>query len=323
MVLSTAERDSVSVVQPSLTIADLQGSSKRRGRETRMRILFRSAALLSVVISGLILFTLIRGAIEFLRLVPIGDLIDSAKTPGWFPRRERFDLPTVVIGSVIMGAIAMIVAVPFGLGTAIYLAEYASPRTRKLLKPIIEVLAGMPSVVVGFFALKFIAPELVQPIFHPDKVQNMLAAGMGIGILIIPIMASVSEDALSSVPSSLREASYAVGARKSSTVAKVVLPAAVSGIVAAFIIAVSRAIGETMVATMAGGLDGSGARATSPLDPGLSITAALTNAAGGTDGVNGGAPYQVLFFLGLLLFAMTMILNLVGDRFVRRVRQKY
>ena len=136
-------------------------------------------------------------------------------------------------------------------------------------------------------------------------------------------MASVSEDALSAVPMSLREASFAVGARKSSTVTKIVLPAAISGIVAAFIITISRAIGETMVATMAGGLDGSGARATNPLDPGLSLTAAMTNASGGSDNVVAGAPFQVLFFLGLLLFLVTMILNLIGNKFVRRVRQKY
>jgi phosphate transport system permease protein len=288
-----------------------------------MRLLFRLAAVTSVVVSGLILFTLVRGALNFLADVPFSQLIDDSTSPGWFPRRERFDLPTVVLGSVIMGSIAMVVAVPFGLCTAIYLSEYASPRVRKIVKPVIEVLAGIPSVVVGYFALKFIAPDIVQPLFDPDKVQNMMAAGMGIGILIIPIMASVSEDALSAVPQSLREASYGVGARKSSTVAKVVIPAAVSGIVAAFIIAVSRAIGETMVATMAGGLDGSGARATSPLDPGLSITAALTNAAGGTDQVKAGPAYEVLFFLGLVLFLATMTLNLIGDRFVRRVRQKY
>jgi phosphate transport system permease protein len=313
----------VSTTPATLSVGDLLGDKKRRGREARMRLLFRLAAVTSVVISALILFTLIRGALTFLDAVPLSDLVDDAVSPGWFPRRERFDLLTVIYGSVIMGSIAMVVAVPFGLGTAIFLSEYASPRLRKVVKPVIEVLAGIPSVVVGYFALKFIAPELVQPLFNPDKVQNMLAAGIGIGILIIPIMASVSEDALSAVPQSLREASYGVGARKSSTVSKVVIPAAVSGIVAAFIIAISRAIGETMVATMAGGLDGSGPRATNPLDPGLSITAALTNAAGGTDQVKSGPTYQVLFFLGLVLFVITMGLNMIGDRFVRRVRQKY
>jgi len=288
-----------------------------------MHAFFLIAASTSVVISALILYTLIDGAIDFVREIPFGQLIDRSTQPGWFPRRERFDLPTVLLGTMIMSLIAMVVAVPLGLGTAVFLSEYASGRTRRIIKPIIEVLAGMPSVVVGYFALKFIAPDIVGPLFNPDKVQNMLAAGMGIGILTIPIMASVSEDALSAVPGSLREASFGVGARKSSTVVQVVLPAAVSGIVAAFIITISRAIGETMVATMAGGLDGSGARATNPLDPGLSLTAAMTNASGGSDNVVAGAPFQVLFFLGLLLFLLTMFLNLIGNRFVRRVRQKY
>ncbi len=151
----------------------------------------------------------------------------------------------------------------------------------------------------------------------------MLAAGVGIGILVIPIMASISEDALRSVPDALREASYGVGARRSTTVIRVVIPAAVSGLVAAFIIAVSRAIGETMVATMAGGLDGSGPFAWQPTDPGLTMTAAMTNAAGGTDNVVDKASFDVLFFVGLVLFLLTLGLNLVGDRFVRRVRQKY
>jgi phosphate transport system permease protein len=288
-----------------------------------MKLTFQLAAFGSIVISALIVYTLVDGAIDFLRLIPFSDLIDDAKSPGWFPRRERFDLPTVVLGTLIMSSVAMLVAVPLGLGTAIFLSEYAAPRTRRVIKPIIEVLAGLPSVVVGYFALKFIAPDIVANLFDPDKIQNMTAAGLGIGILIIPIMASISEDALASVPQALREASYGVGARKSTTTLKIVLPAAVSGIVAAFIIAVSRAIGETMVATMAGGLDGSGARATDPLDPGLSITAALTNAAGGSDQALIGAPVKVLFFLGLLLFVLTMILNIIGDVFVRRVRQKY
>ena len=189
----------------------------------------------------------------------------------------------------------------------------------------IEVLAGIPSVVVGFFVLNWVAPELVNQFFdQPPGAKSMLAAGIGIGILVIPIMASVSEDALSSVPNSLREASYGCGARKVSTVLRVVVPAAVSGIVAAFIIAISRAIGETMVATMAGGYDGSGPyTGLNPLNPGLSMTAAMTNAAGGTDSTQGGAAFEVLFLVGLLLFVMTLVLNLIGDRFVQRVRQKY
>jgi phosphate transport system permease protein len=246
-----------------------------------------------------------------------------SKAPGWFPRRERFDLLTIFTGSVIMGMIAMLVAFPLGLGTAVYLSEFAPSKVRKVLKPIVEVLAGIPSVIVGYFALKFIAPNIVTPIFSPDQPRNMLVSGLAIGVLVVPIMASVSEDALRAVPSSLREASYGIGARKSTTTIRIVIPAAVSGIVAAFIIATSRAIGETMVAAMAGGRDGSGPRTFNPLEPGLTMTAAMTNAAGGTDQVNSGAPFQVLFFVGLLLFLMTMVLNIIGDRFVQRVRQQY
>ena len=218
----------------------------------------------------------------------------------------------------------MFVAVPFGLGTAIYLSEYASRRVRSVVKPIIEVLAGIPSVIVGFFALKVIAPDFVDPIFNPTTSRNMLVAGLGIGILVIPIMASLSEDALSAVPGSLREASYGVGAKRVTTVTKVVIPAAVSGLVAAFIISVSRAIGETMVATMAGGFDGSGPyTGWNVLEPGLTMTAAMTNAAGGTDAVKAGPAFEVLFFVGLLLFLITLGLNSIGAAFVNRVRQKY
>ncbi|MFM7490405.1 MAG: phosphate ABC transporter permease subunit PstC [Actinomycetota bacterium] len=290
-----------------------------------MRVALGGAAMVTVVISALILFVLFRGAIDFFRSIgwDFGILVDDSKAPGWFPRRERFDLLTIVLGSIVMGLVAMIVAVPLGLGTAVYLSEYAPPRVRRVVKPAVEVLAGIPSVIVGYFALKFIAPNIVDPIFSPDQPRNMLVAGMAIGVLVVPIMASICEDALRAVPMSLREASFGVGARKSTTTIRVVLPAAVSGIVAAFIIASSRAIGETMVAAMAGGRDGSGPRVLSPLDPGLTMTAAMTNAAGGTDQVKAGAPFQVLFFVGLLLFLLTMSLNMIADRVVRKYRQKY
>lgn len=305
-----------------LTVSDLRGNTKQRRRERSMRIAFQSAALLTMVISLLILFVLVRGAFNFLNEIDwdLSVLSDN----GWFPRRSRFDLRTILVGSVVMGSVAMLVAVPFGLGTAVYLSEYAPPRVRKVVKPIIEVLAGVPSVIVGYFVLRFIAPEFVSRVFDPTNERNMLAAGLGIGILVIPIMASVSEDALRSVPDSLREASYGIGARKINTVVRIVIPAAVSGLVAAFIIAISRAIGETMVATMAGGLDGSGPFAGwRPTEPGLTMTAAMTNAVGGTDQDVGGAPFQVLFFVGLLLFLLTLALNVVGAKFVNRVRQAY
>jgi len=309
-------------LEPLLTVADLQGSAKQRRAEKVSRLLFQGAALTSVVISLLIVFVLFRGAFNFLSLVEwdLSLLSDN----GWFPRRERFDLRTILVGSMVMGAVSMLVAVPFGLGVAIYLSEYASPRVRRIVKPIVEVLAGIPSVIVGYFVIRFVAPDVVGTIFNPTNVNNMLAAGIGIGILVIPIMASVSEDALAAVPSSLREASYGIGARKFDTVVSVVIPAAVSGLVAAFIIAVSRAIGETMVATMAGGFDGSGLfEGWEPTNRGLTMTAAMTNAVGGTDQDIGGPSFEVLYFVGGLLFVITLVLNSIGNRVVGRVREKY
>lgn len=309
-------------MEPLLTIAELQGSAKQRRAEKVSRLLFQGAALTSVVISLLIVFVLFRGAFNFLSLIEwdLSLLSDN----GWFPRRERFDLRTILVGSMVMGAVSMLVAVPLGLGVAIYLSEYASPRVRRIVKPIVEVLAGIPSVIVGYFVIRFVAPDVVGTIFNPTNVNNMLAAGIGIGILVIPIMASVSEDALAAVPSSLREASYGIGARKFDTVVSVVIPAAVSGLVAAFIIAVSRAIGETMVATMAGGFDGSGLfEGWQPTNRGLTMTAAMTNAVGGTDQDIGGPSFEVLYFVGGLLFVITLVLNSIGNRVVGRVREKY
>ena len=196
-----------------------------------MRLLFTAAAALSIVISILIVVTLAQGSRAVSSPTSNGAVcgVREATSPGWFPRRDRFDLRTIVFGTLIMSGIAMLVAVPLGLGTAAYLSEYATPRVRRVVKPVIEVLAGIPSVVVGYFALFFLAPDVVDWVFRPDQLKNQVVAGLGIGILVIPIMAAVSEDALSAVPGSLREASYGVGGTKVSTVIRVVFPAAISG----------------------------------------------------------------------------------------------
>ncbi|MBK9179525.1 MAG: phosphate ABC transporter permease subunit PstC [Acidimicrobiales bacterium] len=303
-----------------LTVHDFRYSARRRRKESIVRGLVGAAAVLSIVISVLIVLSLIGEAWRFFSTVPLADLW----TIGWFPRRGLFDVKTIFVGSLIVTGIAMIVAAPLGLGTAIYLAEYAHPQVRKWLKPALEVLAGIPSVVLGFFALTFISPELVQKIFSGANLFNFLAAGIGVGILTIPLVASISEDALRSVPSSLREASYGVGARKITTTLRVVVPAAVSGLVAAFIVAVSRAIGETMVVAIAAGATGGSLFSTDPLQPGQTMTAAMASLAAGTDQLKGGSiAYQSLFFVGLLLFLITLVLNVVATRFVERVRQKY
>jgi phosphate transport system permease protein len=248
----------------------------------------------------------------------------SLWTTGWFPRRGLYDVKTLLVGSLLVTAIAMVVAVPVGLGAAVYLAEYASTRVRRVLKPALEILAGIPSVVLGFFALTWISPQIVQRVSDDASLFNLAAAGIGVGILTVPLVASISEDAMRSVPDSLREASAGMGARKITTTVTIVVPAAVSGLVAAFIVAVSRAIGETMVVAIAAGATGGSQFTLDVLKPGQTMTAAMAAQAAGTDAVRGAAlTFQSLFFVGLLLFLITLGLNLVADRYVRRVRQKY
>ncbi len=305
---------------PIHSVADLRGDRRRHRKEAIVRSLLFAAAFASVVISALILWSLFDRAVDFLRAVDLGNLWDT----GWFPRRGRFDLRTIVVASFLVGGIAMLVAAPVGVGAAIYLSEYANPRVRRVLKPILEILAGVPSVVIGVFALSFIGPNIIQPLFDTPSQFSMMAAGVGIGLLVVPLVASISEDALRSVPASLREASYGVGARKATTVLRVVVPAAVSGIVAAFIVATSRAIGETMVAALAAGASGGAQFTSNPTDPGLTMTAAMAALASGTDQVAGDdLAFPSLFFVGFVLFILTLTLNLVAGRFVNRVRQRY
>lgn len=278
------------------------------------------SAFLSVVVSALIVLSLVREAWTFITRVEWSTMWSE----GWFPRRGLYDIKTLMVGSLIVTAVGMAVAVPIGLGAAIYLAEYARPRVRHVLKPAVEVLAGVPSVVVGFFALTFLAPEVIQRFSETTPQQTLLAAGLGVGVLLIPIVASISEDAMRAVPNALREASYGLGAKKATTSIKVVIPAAVSGLVASLIVAVSRALGETMVVFIAAGKSGGALFEWSPVRPGLTMTAGMASIAAGTDAVVGEAlTFQSLFFVGLVLFAITLLLNLIADRFVRRVRQKY
>lgn len=314
--------------RPVRSIDDLQGSKGRIRKEKVMRGLLFASAAASIVISVLIVWTLFTEAWQFLSgLIDesgLGALIDDGARPGWYPRDGRFDLPTIVLGTLIVSGISILVAAPLGLGAAVYLSEYASPRARRLLKPTLEVLAGVPSVVFGFFALRVIGPDLIQPLFDTRSPTSLLVTGVAIGILVTPLMASISEDSLRSVPSALREASFGIGARRSTTVVKVVLPAAVSGIMAALIVSVSRAIGETMVAALASGALGQAPRTVNPTDTGLTMTAAMAQLAQGSDQVVGsGLAFQSLFFVGAVLFVMTLFLNLLADRIVQRFRNKY
>jgi phosphate transport system permease protein len=280
-----------------------------------------AAASLSIVISLLIIVSLVGEAWNFISRVDLALLVER----GWFPRRDLYGIQTIVAGTLLVAGIGMAVATPLGLGAAIYLSEYASPRARRTIKPVLEVLAGIPSVVLGYFALQVISPIVVDPICPGTTEQfNMAAAGIGVGILITPLVASVAEDAMYAVPRSLREASYGLGARKRTTSLRVVFPAAISGIVAALILGLSRGIGETMVVSIAAGATGGSLFSVNPCEPGQTMTAAMTALATGSDQVRGASlAFPSLFFVGLLLFAFTLTLNLAADRFVRRFRVRY
>jgi phosphate transport system permease protein len=298
----------------------LRGSPGRHRRERLVAGVLLAAALVSVVVSALIVLSLVGGSIDFLRAVDPRTLIAD----GWYPRRGEFDLATLVVGSLLITGIALLLAVPIGLLSAIYLAEYATGRTRGIVKPILEVLAGIPSVVLGFFALTWISPTIVRHVNPGASDFNLFAAGLGVGILTIPLIASVAEDSMRAVPRSLREASFGLGARRMATSLRVVVPAATSGIVAAIVLGVSRAIGETMVVAVAAGASGGSRFTIDPFRQGQTITAAMASLATGTDQVAGSnAAFQSLFFLGLMLFLITFALNQLGAAFVRRTSQRY
>jgi phosphate transport system permease protein len=303
----------------TLTAADLRITGGRRQRERLVRSFFLAAAGLSIVISGAIVFSLVGNALYFLINVDKSALV----TDGWFPRRDMYDIATIVAGTLVISGVAMVVATPLGLGAGVYLSEYAGPRVRRFLKPALEILASIPSVVLGFFALTWISPTIVQPLTGAP-LSNMAAAGLAVGILITPLVASISEDAMHAVPGYLREAAYGLGARKRTTSLKVIFPAAISGIVAALLLGVSRAIGETMIVSIAAGGTGGSLFELNPFEPGQTMTAAMTALAIGSDSVRGAAlTFESLFFVGMLLFLFTLTLNLISDAFVRRVRRAY
>lgn len=298
----------------------LDALSRRDGRTALDQMVHRvlgAAGTVAIIISLLIIFVLVRDSFSFLRQTSIDELTGDV----WRPRSEQFGVVAPFIGTIWVTLIAVMLAAPLGLGAAIYLSEYASPRVRRVIKPIVEILASIPSVVIGVFAFRFIAPELTQKLFSGSPTLNLLVAGLGVGLLCIPLMTSVSEDALRAVPPTLREASYGIGAKKITTVVRVVVPASVSGLVAGVILTISRAVGETMVVFLAAG--GTPSRPSGPLDSGMTITSAMTGVLSGSDQQAGGKAYESVFFLGMLLFLMTLLLNMVANRFVRRVRQTY
>ena len=304
------------------TPARLGASSPRYGEKAIFGLLALCAAL-SVAITTAIIIALVGPTVEFFQDVPITDFLFGTEFTPTFADPEFGVLP-ILVGTLNVTLWGLLVAVPVGLGAAIYLSEYARPRVRKVLKPMLEVLAGIPTVAFGFFALTFITPLIqdVWPGFLGDRpgIFSALAAGIAIGIMIVPIIASISEDAMSAVPSGLREGAHALGASKMRVATRVVMPAALSGIVASIVLAISRAVGETMIVLIAAG--SSPNLTFSPVESIQAMTAFIGTTATG-DIATGTVTYKTIFAVGTLLFVLTLIMNMVSIRLVRRFREIY
>jgi phosphate transport system permease protein len=296
----------------------LRQSSPRRG-EAVIRAILVVAASVSVLTTVGIVLSIVIPSIDFFSEVPIWDFLTGTVWTPLFADGEFGVLP-LVSGTLVITAIATVVAIPLGLGAAIYLSEYASVRVRKVLKPTLEVLAGIPTVVFGFFALEFLTRVVLVRFFPDIDIFNALSAGLIMGIMIIPTVASLSEDAMSAVPSGLRDGSYALGGSKRQTATDVVIPAALSGIVAAFVLGISRAIGETMIVTIAAGLEPR--LSFNPLE-GMQTMTSFIAAAGAGDLATGTIEYKSIFAVALLLFIITFAMNMISIRLVRRYRQVY
>ncbi|MBA2774268.1 MAG: phosphate ABC transporter permease subunit PstC [Nocardioidaceae bacterium] len=278
------------------------------------------SAGLSVLITVGIFLALLVPALDFFREISIGDFLSGQRWAPTFADADFGVLP-LVTGTLWTTAIGMLIAVPFGLGAAVYLAEYAPHRVRSILKPILEILAGIPSVVYGYFALFFVAPVILNDLLHIGVgTFSVLAAGLVLGVMIIPTIASISEDALSAVPQSLRQASLALGANRMRTTTRVVFPAAISGITASVVLGASRAVGETMIVALAAGPQ---ARiVSSPTESGQTMTGFIAQTATG-ESSPGTLGYNTLFAVGLLLFVVTLLMNVIAGMVVRRIREVY
>ena len=303
-----------------MTPGDLRRARPRYGERVIQGVL-GAAALISVLTTVGIVVALAFPTVSFFRQVGVGEFLLGTV---WSPlfADARFGVLPLVSATLVITVIALLVAVPLGLGAAAYLSEFASHRARQVLKPVLELLAGVPTVVYGFFALTFVTPLLrsIWPTDDPPSTYNALSAGLVMGIMIVPTIASLSEDAMSAVPRTLRDGAYALGSTPATVTRKVVFPAALSGIIASVILGISRALGETMIVVVAAG---STARLTADPREGMqTLTSFIAQAASGDVQV-GTTGYNTIFAVGSLLFVATLLMNVVSIRMVRRFREVY
>ena len=321
-----------STESPDLTRRD----GLKRLREGTYGGLFAACAAITLLTTAAIFVTLLSDAVVFFRSISILEFLTGTN---WSPNPagggQAFGIIPLLIGTLVVTATAALISIPVGTLTAIYLSEYATPNARSILKPLLEILAGIPTVVYGYFALVYVTPALKATLFPEMSTFNALAASIMVGIMTIPMVSSISEDAMSAVPDQLRQAGYGLGATKFEVSTGIVVPASISGIASSYILAVSRAIGETMIVVVA-----MGAQARMPevqqalfgipfvnpadvlLESGMTITVAMVQITGG-DLTGGTLPYNSMFALGLALFAVTLVMNILSDIIAQRYREEY
>ncbi len=307
---------------------DLTGKKNRQATERIVHALLVGSALVTVATTIGIVTILLWEAVTFFRDVPVTDfLFGTTWTPLFEGAQQQFGVVPLVMGTLMTSAVAALIALPLGLAAAIYLSEIAGLRARSVLKPVLEVLAGVPTIVYGFFALTFITPVLLKPLSDRVGTFNGLSAGIAIGIMALPTVTSLSEDALRAVPRSLREASYALGATRWETSLRVVVPAAVSGVIASFILAISRAVGETMIVAVAAGQAPAGQTGASAgwwdLTQSMQTMTGFIAYTFSSDVSRNSTAFYSLFGVGLLLFVMTFLMNLLSQWITNRYREEY
>jgi phosphate ABC transporter permease protein PstC len=296
--------------------------SRRSRFETAIKATLFAAAAVSVATTLAIVFSLLNETIAFFRDVPVGDYLFGTKwSPQFQGEQQSFGVLPLIWGTLYLTGIGLLVAIPVGILSGVYLAEFAPTRVRKTIKPVLELLAGVPTIVFGYFALTFFTPEILRNLLGLQVGQfNALSAGIILGVLVIPTIATLVEDSMSAVPQSLREGSAGLGANKVQTAIRVVFPAALSGIVAALVLGASRAVGETVIILIAGGQTAN--LSLNPTESYQSMAAFIAATARG-DIPTGSIEYETIFVVGMTLFVLTLLLNIVSIRLVRKYRQVY
>ena len=292
--------------------------ASRRLKERLIESILFLAALVSVFTTLGIVYILVSESVEFFRHVPIWDFLTDTQ---WTPLFDdaHFGIVVLLSGTLVSSGVALLVAIPLGTVIAVFLSEFAGPRLRETVKPMLELLSGVPTIVYGYFALLFVTP-LLQKLIPGLPGFNLLSAGLVMGIMIVPTVSSIAEDAMRAVPMNLREGSYAMGATRFQTAVKVVIPAAFSGIMAAYILGISRAVGETMILAVAAGMQPN--LTWNPLEPAATITAFIVQVALG-DLPHGSVGYQTIFAAGLTLMLLTLLFNILGYWLRKKYRERY